>query len=230
MTSGTGSAFRPRKPSMWISRRMVARFSGLSRRELSPVVNRWNHCSVARSCDSGFAAEPRPIQFAGRVRLSSDRIRRFPYATPRSPDCGPQVSIFRQDLWMPVLRSAFIALSRNRSMRRFCERSSIGNKLSSQFVAGLEIADSLRVAEAVNKQGIHVTLDSLGESVSSAPEAQKAADIYHQLLDSIAERRLDANISVKLTQMGLSLDPELAESIATNLAEHAQATGNFVRI
>ena len=115
-------------------------------------------------------------------------------------------------------------------MRRFCERSSIGNKLSSRFVAGLEIADSLRVAEAVNKQGIHVTLDSLGESVSSAPEAQKAADIYHQLLDSIAERRLDANISVKLTQMGLSLDPELAESIATNLAEHAQATGNFVRI
>jgi proline dehydrogenase len=131
---------------------------------------------------------------------------------------------------MPVSRSAFIALSRNRPLRRFCERSSLGNKLSSRFVAGLEIADSLRVAEAVNKQGIHVTLDSLGESVSAAAEAHKAADIYHQLLDSIAERGLDANISVKLTQMGLTLDPKLAESIATNLAEHAHATGNFVRI
>ena len=131
---------------------------------------------------------------------------------------------------MPVLRSAFIAMSRNRPLRRFCESSSLGNKLSSRFVAGLEIADSLRVAEAVNKQGIHVTLDSLGESVSSAAEAHQAADIYHRLLDSIAEQRLDANISVKLTQMGLTLDPQLAESIATNLAEHAHATGNFVRI
>ncbi len=131
---------------------------------------------------------------------------------------------------MPVLRSTFIALSRNRQMRSFCERSSIGHKLSSRFVAGMEIEDALNVAEAINKQGMHVTLDSLGESVSSAAEAHKAADIYHRLLDSIAERKLDANISVKLTQMGLSLDPQLAESIATNFAEHARATGNFVRI
>src|SRR5579862_3302338 len=131
---------------------------------------------------------------------------------------------------MPVLRSTFIALSRNRQMRRFCERSSLGHTLSSRFVAGMEIEDALNVAESINKQGMHVTLDSLGESVNSAEEAHKAADIYHQLLDSIAERKLDANISVKLTQMGLSLDPRLAEAIATNFAEHARATGNFVRI
>jgi proline dehydrogenase len=131
---------------------------------------------------------------------------------------------------MPVLRSTFIALSRNRQLRTFCERSSIGHKLSSRFVAGMEIEDALNVAEAINKQGMHVTLDSLGESVSSAEEAHKAADIYHRLLDSIAQRKLDANISVKLTQMGLSLDPHLAESIATNFAEHARATNNFVRI
>ena len=66
---------------------------------------------------------------------------------------------------MPVLRSAFIALSHNRSLRSFSERSRIGNKLSSRFVAGLEIDDAMRVAESVNKQGMHVTLDSLGESV-----------------------------------------------------------------
>jgi proline dehydrogenase len=131
---------------------------------------------------------------------------------------------------MPVLRSAFIALSRNRSLRGFCERTSIGNKLSSRFVAGMDIEDALRVAKAVNKQGMHVTLDSLGESVSSAEEAHRAADIYHRLLDAIAERKLDANISVKLTQMGLSLDPRLAQSIASDLTEHAHATSNFVRI
>lgn len=131
---------------------------------------------------------------------------------------------------MPVLRSAFIALSRNPSLRRFCEHSSLGNKLSARFVAGMEIEDALRAAESVNKQGMHVTLDSLGESVSSAAEAEKAADVYHALLDSIAERKLDANISVKLTQMGLMLDPQLAEAIAVNLAEHAKYVGNFVRI
>ena len=131
---------------------------------------------------------------------------------------------------MPVLRSVFIALSRNRQLRRFAEHSRIGSKISSRFVAGLEIEDALRVAEAVNKQGMLVTLDSLGESVATAAEAHAAAGIYHRLLDSIAERKLNSNISVKLTQMGLALNPRLAESIAASLAEHAQATGNFVRI
>jgi proline dehydrogenase len=131
---------------------------------------------------------------------------------------------------MPVLRSAFIALSHNRPLRRFSEHSSVGRKLSSRFVAGLEIDDALRVCAQVNQQGMHVTLDSLGESVTTADEAHKAADIYHQLLDQIAARKLDSNISVKLTQMGLALDPALAESIATSLAQHARATDNFLRI
>jgi len=131
---------------------------------------------------------------------------------------------------MPVLRSAFIALSRNRTMRGFCENSRFGHGMSSRFVAGMEIDDAVRVAQAVNQQGIHVTLDSLGESVSSEVEAQKAADIYHQLLDQISARNVDANVSVKLTQMGLELDPELAEAIALSLTEHAKSLGNFVRI
>ncbi len=75
---------------------------------------------------------------------------------------------------MPLfLRSTFIALSRNRSLRSFCERSRIGGKLSARFIAGMEIDDALRVAEAVNKQGMHVTLDSLGESVTSAADAKR---------------------------------------------------------
>lgn len=131
---------------------------------------------------------------------------------------------------MALLRSAFIALSRNRRLRRFSERSSLGTRLSSRFVAGLEIEDALRVAEAVNKQGMSVSLDSLGESVTSEAEAHRAADVYHKLLDAIAARKLNANVSVKLTQMGLELDRGLAESIAQNLTEHAQSYGNFVRI
>lgn len=115
-------------------------------------------------------------------------------------------------------------------MRRFGERSSVGRKLSSRFVAGMEIDDALRVAEAINRQGMFVTLDSLGESVTSDVEAHASAEIYHRLLDSIADRKLKANVSVKLTQMGLELSPDLAENIAESLARHAHATGSFLRI
>ena len=131
---------------------------------------------------------------------------------------------------MPLLRSAFIALSTNKPLRRFSESSSIGRRLSSRFVAGLEIEDALRIAALLNKQGIFATLDSLGESVATEEEARKAADIYHRLLDAIAERKLQANISVKLTQVGLDLSPDLAFSIASELTEHCRATGNFLRI
>ena len=136
---------------------------------------------------------------------------------------------------MQVLRSAFIALSHNRPLRSFCEHSRLGARLSARFIAGMELEDALCVAEAVNRHGIAVTLDSLGESVTSASEAHRAADVYHKLLDAIAARHLDANISLKLTQMGLTQtdlvqSPQLAESIVGNLVQHARVTDSFVRV
>jgi proline dehydrogenase len=94
----------------------------------------------------------------------------------------------------------------------------------------MELDDALRVAETLNKQNVAVTLDSLGESVTSEEEARQSAQIYHRILDALAERKLNANISVKLTQMGLDISPDLAEELVERLAEHAHATGNFVRI
>jgi len=102
--------------------------------------------------------------------------------------------------------------------------------MSSRFVAGMEIEDVLRAAESVNAQGIAATLDSLGENVTTADQARHSADIYHRLLDAIQQRGLNANVSVKLTQMGLELDPELTYEIARELVEHAVETDNFVRI
>jgi proline dehydrogenase len=131
---------------------------------------------------------------------------------------------------MPVLRSAFIALSRNRLLRNFCENNTFGRRMSSRFVAGLEIDDAVRVAHSLNQQGMLVTLDSLGESVSSEVEAHSAAEIYHQLLDRIESEKIDANISVKLTQMGLELSPKLAENIAESLSQHCKRLNNFLRI
>jgi proline dehydrogenase len=131
---------------------------------------------------------------------------------------------------MPVLRSTFIALSHNRPLRRFLEQSPVGARLSSRFIAGMKVEDALRVAAAVNAQGMAVSLDSLGESVTSEHEAHRAAEIYHQLLDAISTQKLNANISIKLTQMGLEQSPELAERIAGDLAQHAARNGNFVRV
>lgn len=131
---------------------------------------------------------------------------------------------------MSFLRTAFLGLSRSRSLRRFCESSRAGQRLSSRFVAGTEIADALAVTQTLNNQGIAVTLDSLGESVTTEIEAHRAAEIYHRVLDWIGSHRAQANISVKLTQMGLELDPALAESIAEGLVRHAHSTGSFLRV
>src|SRR5277367_4366347 len=122
---------------------------------------------------------------------------------------------------MPILRSLLIALSRNSSLRHFAERSTLGGCMSSRFVAGTSVEQVLNAAASVNRQVISTTLDSLGENVHSPQEAQQAADVYHRLLDAIPQRQLDANVSVKLTQMGMDLDPELAFTMAAGLVEHA---------
>jgi proline dehydrogenase len=102
--------------------------------------------------------------------------------------------------------------------------------MSGRFVAGMSVDDVLAVCERVNREGIAATLDSLGESVTTEAEAQKSADIYHQLLDAIAARKLNANVSVKLSQVGMDFDPALAERIVGEMVEHAAAAKSFVRI
>lgn len=129
-----------------------------------------------------------------------------------------------------VLRSTFIALSQNKPLRAFAERSTVGQKMSGRFVAGMQVEDVLRAAESLNRQGITVSLDSLGENVYTEAEARHSADIYHQLLDAIAARKLQANVSVKLTQMGMDLSPAFAQSIVSDLVDHAAAADTFVRV
>src|SRR5258706_14577197 len=102
-----------------------------------------------------------------------------------------------------MLRTFFVRLSENPALRRFAEQSSLGRRVSSRFVAGTEIADAVRAAQAVNRTGMSVTIDNLGENVTNPDEARHSAELYHQILDEIAANHLDANISLKLTPMGL---------------------------
>jgi proline dehydrogenase len=131
-----------------------------------------------------------------------------------------------------VLRAAFIALSESRSLRAIAERSTFGQKTSSRFVAGAQVADAIRAAEAVNQFGAGVSVDNLGENVTNAGEAKASAQLYHHLLDEIAVRKLNANISLKLTHMGLDVDEGLARELVRGLVAKATAMTprNFVRV
>jgi len=131
-----------------------------------------------------------------------------------------------------VLRALFISLSESRWLRGVAERSAVGQRLSSRFVAGTQVEDALRATRAVNGSGLSVSIDNLGENVTNADEARSSAQLYQRLLEEIAARRLDANISLKLTHMGLDVDPGLAREIAAGLVAQAAAMSprNFVRV
>lgn len=131
-----------------------------------------------------------------------------------------------------MLRAAFIALSESRSLRGIAERSRIGQRTSGRFVAGTEVADAIRAAAAVNRFGAGVSIDNLGENVTNADEARASAQLYHQLLDEISAQKLNANISLKLTHMGLDVDESMAYEIVRGLVAKASAMSpkNFVRV
>ena len=131
-----------------------------------------------------------------------------------------------------MLRAAFIALSESRSLRGFAERSRLGQRTSARFVAGKEVADAIRAAAAVNQFGAGVSIDNLGENVTNADEARASAQLYHNLLDEIAARNLNANVSLKLTHMGLDVDENLAYEIVRGLVAKAASMSpkNFVRV
>jgi proline dehydrogenase len=131
-----------------------------------------------------------------------------------------------------MLRTLFVRLSENPSLRNFAERSSLGRRVSDRFVAGTEIADAVRATQAINRAGMSVSIDNLGENVTNPEEARHSAQLYHQILDAIVANRLNANISLKLTHMGLDVDEKLARDIVSGLVAKAASMNppGFVRV
>lgn len=129
-----------------------------------------------------------------------------------------------------MLRALFIWLSESKRLRRIAEHSPSGRKNSRRFVAGETLEEVLAATAAVNQLRQSVSIDNLGENVTNAEEARSSAALYGQLLDHIAVRKLDANVSLKLTHMGLDVDAKLAEELVSGLVAHAKRTGNFVRV
>lgn len=110
------------------------------------------------------------------------------------------------------------------------ETSPLAQRLSARFVAGETLEDALRVARTINSEHISITLDHLGESVTSLEEAAQARDVYLRTLCAIQENQVCGNVSLKLTQFGLDLSEEQCRANVGQLVEQAAAFGSFVRI
>ncbi len=127
-------------------------------------------------------------------------------------------------------RSALIWLSRHEGLKDFATRFEVFKKLTTRFVAGETIDEAVRFIREINSEGCSATFDHLNESVASAAEANGEVDEYLEILSKIDETKINSNVSIKLTQFGLGLDPELAYNNARKVVEEAHRRGNFVRV
>jgi proline dehydrogenase len=127
------------------------------------------------------------------------------------------------------LRSGLLWLSRRRSIGRLATRLPVTRSMVARFVAGETLAEALEALERLRAAGLRTTVDVLGEAVTTTSDAEAAADEYLAALDALAERDLDRNVSVKLSQMGLAVDRETCRANLGRILERAAATGAFVR-
>ncbi len=129
-----------------------------------------------------------------------------------------------------MLKGTLLYLAQNRNVRNFVVHNRATRGVSRRFVAGEVLDDAVEATRALNKRGMHVSLDHLGENVSDAKEAASAAQDYINILDRIKQAGVDANISIKFTALGLDISQELCEQNLIRILEHAQQFPIFVRI
>jgi len=129
-----------------------------------------------------------------------------------------------------LTRSALIYLSRQEGLKDFAARFSLFKKLTTRFIAGESIDEAVAAIREVNAHGCSASFDHLNESVSSTAETEAEVREYLDVLRRIDETGINSNVSIKLTQFGLEIDPELAYRNARRVVEDAARRGNFVRI
>jgi proline dehydrogenase len=129
-----------------------------------------------------------------------------------------------------MLRSTLLYLSNQPRVFRFVRHNRLAKKFAHRFVAGETLDDALSAVRALNAKGITASLDLLGESVNNEREARAAAGEYLTILDRIRQQSLNANVSLKLTAMGLDISEELCVSIMHDVLGRAQAYDTFVRL
>jgi proline dehydrogenase len=129
-----------------------------------------------------------------------------------------------------MLRSLLIYLSKAVWARSLVTRWKFAWRAASRFVAGEKLEDAIRSIQMLNARGINATLDHLGEHTTTPDESRLAVGAILNAIDAIQESGVRANISIKLTQIGLQLGEELCAENLRTILEYAKSKGNFVRI
>ena len=129
-----------------------------------------------------------------------------------------------------MLRTFLLWLSRQPTIFKFIRSNRLARSFAQRFVAGETIDTAIAAAVALRDLGITASLDILGESVAAAAAAEAACAQYHALLGRMAQARVEVNASVKLTQMGLDIDPDLCERNMRRILEVARSLGGFIRL
>jgi proline dehydrogenase len=129
-----------------------------------------------------------------------------------------------------MLRGTLLYLADRRSIRHFVTHNRLACRSARRFVAGETLTEALQATRTLNQRGFTVSLDHLGENVSDAAEARSAAQDYIEILDAIKQASLDANISIKLTALGLDIDAALCEENVRRVLDRAKSYSTFVRI
>jgi proline dehydrogenase len=127
-------------------------------------------------------------------------------------------------------RSALLYLARQEKLKDFAARFSLFRNLTTRFIAGETIDEAIKAIREANTLGCTASFDHLNESVSSVAETEGEVNEYLSVLAKIDESGIKSNVSIKLTQFGLEIDPELAYRNARRVVEDAARRGNFVRI
>jgi len=128
------------------------------------------------------------------------------------------------------LRRAILYLSRHKALRHWVETSPAARRLSSRFVAGNTLENALEAGRRMKSEGITVTLDHLGENVTSLDEAAASRDLCIRALGAMRESQLEPNVSIKLTQFGLDLSEAACEENVAALVGTAAEIGGFIRV
>lgn len=131
---------------------------------------------------------------------------------------------------MGLMRSAFLAGSQSRWLRERAVRYGFVKRAVSRFMPGEDLAAALAAAQALREKKMGSVLTYLGENLNSLQEAEQVTRHYLEVLARNKEMALDAEVSVKLTQLGLDLDPAACEAGLTSLLERARADGTWIWI
>jgi len=129
-----------------------------------------------------------------------------------------------------VTRSALIYLSRQEWLKEFAAKLGLFKKLTTRFIAGEDIEQAVAAIRDLNARGCTASFDHLNESVGSVAETESEVREYLDVLARIDDTGIDSNVSIKLTQFGLEIDPDLAYRNARRIVEDAARRGNFVRV